>query len=86
MISSKGLLCYIILVIIQSAKSVYRIVSSDVEQSVKATFSPMDMPSTICVNKNQPFVLNPGRWRIHIRTKQRLFLVRLPLFKYYKGS
>uniref|UniRef100_A0A915BZ56 Laminin-like protein epi-1 n=1 Tax=Parascaris univalens TaxID=6257 RepID=A0A915BZ56_PARUN len=62
--------------------------TQDVEQSVKATFPQTEMPTTVTVNKKQPFVLNPGRWRIRTKTKQRLFLdyvVLLPS-EYYEGS
>ncbi|VDK44418.1 unnamed protein product [Anisakis simplex] len=62
--------------------------TQDVEQSVKISFVPTDAPSTVVVNTKQPFVLNPGRWRIRTKTKQRLFLdfiVLLPS-EYYEGS
>ncbi|VDM41094.1 unnamed protein product [Toxocara canis] len=62
--------------------------TQDVEQSVKATFAPTEMPTTVTFNTKQPFVLNPGRWRIRTKTKQRLFLdfvVLLPS-EYYEGS
>lgn len=48
---------------------------TDVEQTAKISLQRTIEPATVAVNPKQPFVLNPGRWRLKISTKQRLFLV-----------
>ena len=49
---------------------------TDHEQKAKVVFSPNEEPTTTVVNEAKPFVLNPGRWNLHISSPKRLFLVR----------
>uniref|UniRef100_A0A915PQH1 Laminin subunit alpha n=1 Tax=Setaria digitata TaxID=48799 RepID=A0A915PQH1_9BILA len=62
--------------------------TQDVEQTAKLNLPATSEPRTVAINLKQPFVLNPGKWRIKISTKQRLFLdyiVILPA-EYYEGT
>ncbi|VDM96599.1 unnamed protein product [Thelazia callipaeda] len=62
--------------------------TQDVEQISRMSFPVAVEPLTIAVNPKQPFVLNPGKWRIKISTKQRLFLDHIVLLpsEYYEGT
>ncbi|KAK6049530.1 hypothetical protein COOONC_12966, partial [Cooperia oncophora] len=62
---------------------------TDIAQSEKVVFPPTESPSVKEVTiAGKPFVLNPGKWKISVDTKQRLFLdyvVVLPA-EYYQGT
>lgn len=50
----------------------------DIKQTVEFKLPPTKEPKTFVISKNgspHPFVLNVGRWALHIKTKQRLYLV-----------
>ncbi|VBB28863.1 unnamed protein product [Acanthocheilonema viteae] len=62
--------------------------TQDVEQRSRLNLPATSEPTTVAVNPKQPFILNPGKWRIKISTKQRFFLdyvVLLPS-EYYEGT
>ncbi|KAH7701646.1 laminin alpha [Aphelenchoides avenae] len=62
--------------------------TSDHEQKAKVVFSPNEEPTTTVVNEAKPFVLNPGRWNLHISSPKRLFLDYVVLIpeEYFEGS
>ena len=50
--------------------------TTDYQQNLTFTIPVGDGPQTINANStSKPFVLNPGRWRITLKTPKRLFLV-----------
>uniref|UniRef100_A0A1I8EZU5 Uncharacterized protein n=3 Tax=Wuchereria bancrofti TaxID=6293 RepID=A0A1I8EZU5_WUCBA len=62
--------------------------TQDVEQKTRLNLPSTSEPTTIAINPQQPFVLSPGKWRIKISTKQRLFLDYIVLLpsEYYEGT
>ncbi|OZC11109.1 laminin EGF-like protein [Onchocerca flexuosa] len=62
--------------------------TQDVEQRVRLNLPATLEPTTIAINPKRPFILNPGKWRIKISTKQRLFLDYIVLLpsEYYEGT
>uniref|UniRef100_A0A915JLN1 Laminin EGF-like domain-containing protein n=1 Tax=Romanomermis culicivorax TaxID=13658 RepID=A0A915JLN1_ROMCU len=63
----------------------------DVKQSTETKLPVSNEPKSAYVSKNgspYPFVLNPGRWTLHIKTKQRLLLDYVAIFPsaYFEGS
>ncbi|VDO15754.1 unnamed protein product [Brugia timori] len=62
--------------------------TQDVEQKTRLNLPSTSEPTTIAVNPQQPFILSPGKWRIKISTKQRLFLDYIVLLpsEYYEGT
>ncbi|KAM3726093.1 Laminin-like protein [Dirofilaria immitis] len=62
--------------------------TQDVEQRARLNLLTTSEPTTVAINSKQPFILNPGKWRIRISTKQRLFLDYIVLLpsEYYEGT
>lgn len=47
---------------------------------------PSKKPTVVSMNKRQPFVLNPGTWKLHIKTPKRIFLVKFEKLFQFGGS
>ncbi|VDK75274.1 unnamed protein product [Litomosoides sigmodontis] len=62
--------------------------TQDVEQTARSSLPATSEPTTVAINPKQPFILSPGKWRIKISTKQRLFLDYIVLLpsEYYEGT